>query len=659
MTDETTGAVAAGGMRHLRPPLAGLLAILLFAAGMLQFAGLAWRAWPAESRVNDGRLPTFFAVHINPYGVFSEDFHLYAVRAKRIRDRGWSDSLLYRREGAGTNYVAPIQVLIGRLAVATGGEPVRYACLLTVLLTVVWSGLYLAVRRWLPVALPWGLALFAVLVTVQWESTLYFLYDPPFSADQWPVHRGLRLATNSWTSPLLTAVLLLASSLPFAERVPPGRWVGLAVLLGALAGADNWSFAVAWLSCGWMLPVLFLAGRAGGTSIRAKVPAAASLTAVLGGTWLVHKLLTTSLAGDVSLRSGIGPEWLSAVDEPSLWVHIALQWGASGGFWTVAAIVVLAGMTFIGHGSTGDAQTGRQMACQLLTAASLPLLAMLTLLPVLRRSGMELYLAYQVYWRIDFVLLLVLMLLAGEVVRRCVSWYVQRSGQTAGTAVRAWSTLIIVALCSQFVVHQLRIERFIRKVAARDFFLTADAERLRDWLQDYERRKGAFSLATLSHELNYLSAYWTDADLLLPEGFPYHSAADNGEIRRRTVDLLRLYGATPESWDEFAKPGQGNDQEDWHKSRTLSTQEGFLYYLYHRAAQLRSVEHPRWALEEKERIAEELGRSGGEIPQPDVIVIDGAARAIGTARLDGYERAFAHGDLEAWVRRGDPALHPD
>ncbi|HTN04924.1 MAG TPA: hypothetical protein VL132_23760, partial [Planctomycetaceae bacterium] len=68
---------------------AGLGAVWLFALAFLQFALIDHWAVPASERVNDGRQATFFAVHLNPYYVFSEDFHLYVVRSKRILERGW------------------------------------------------------------------------------------------------------------------------------------------------------------------------------------------------------------------------------------------------------------------------------------------------------------------------------------------------------------------------------------------------------------------------------------------------------------------------------------------------------------------------------------------------------------------------------------------
>src|SRR5262245_8916442 len=72
----------------------GLGIIFLFAVSYLQLGLVSLNHAPAAKRVNNGKQPTFFAFCIEPYGLASEDFHLYWMRSKRILDRGWSDSLL-------------------------------------------------------------------------------------------------------------------------------------------------------------------------------------------------------------------------------------------------------------------------------------------------------------------------------------------------------------------------------------------------------------------------------------------------------------------------------------------------------------------------------------------------------------------------------------
>ena len=126
---------------------------------------------PAGERVNNGRHATFFAVDINPYYVFSEDFHLYVVRAKRILDRGWTDSPLYATDHQKPSYAAPLPAAaLMMVAVATDGRPLPYALFIVGVLAIAWGVLYVAAARWLdksvsPLSVP-----IAVLVTVLFES---------------------------------------------------------------------------------------------------------------------------------------------------------------------------------------------------------------------------------------------------------------------------------------------------------------------------------------------------------------------------------------------------------------------------------------------------------------------------------------------------------
>jgi hypothetical protein len=191
--------------------------------------------------------------------------------------------------------------------------------------------------------------------------------------------------------------------------------------------------------------------------------------------------------------------------------------------------------------------------------------------------------------------------------------------------------------------------------------------------------------------LNYLCAYWTNADLLLPEGFPYHNAASNIEIDERMADVLRLYRSNPDDWIEFNLHGHSDDQWSWHESRLRSAREGYSYYLMHRGlsasghtdpyqwarprcesekgttalmAELRrrddrarqiaaKVRHgkPVAAIEMADRVARKLAeRDHLPPPRPDVVIVDEVSRAFGTPDFTGYRRAFVHGSIEAWVR---------
>jgi hypothetical protein len=131
---------------------------------------------------------------------------------------------------------------------------------------------------------------------------------------------------------------------------------------------------------------------------------------------------------------------------------------------------------------------------------------------------MEYFLYHQLYWRADYCLIFALMLAIGEWLNKGVPVISSR----LTTRIRvSWPATVAVLLSALFVYHNYAIHRFVQNVAARDFFLTADGEGAIRWLKELDRRHDRYELATASIELNYLSAYWTNADLLLPSGFPF------------------------------------------------------------------------------------------------------------------------------------------
>jgi hypothetical protein len=231
---------------------------------------------------------------------------------------------------------------------------------------------------------------------------------------------------------------------------------------------------------------------------------------------------------------------------------------------------------------------------------------------------------------------------------------------------RTWSATIAACLLALGVYHNYRIHWFVTHVAASEFYLPADAENLRGWLEQFERKHGRFELATASIELNYLSAYWTNADLLLPSGFPYHNVASNREIRERAAAVLKLYGATPQSWKAITRHTHGRFQEAWRRSRIEGTGQSYTYHFYHRLRTLNVPDVSGWVREESNQIANSLvqkpdpsrrasfvsysGARGCE-PCPDVILIDPVSRALGNPKLGNYALAFRSGEIEAWVRR--------
>lgn len=683
--------------RQRRSFWAGLFTLLLFAAGFWQFALLDVLAKPASERVNNGREATFFAVHINPYYVFSEDFHLYAVRAKRILDRGWTDSPLASRGGEKTSYAAPLQAALGMVAVQTDGRPVPYTAFMFTILATAWCGLFLAARKWLPEHISTRSILVAVLVTVLFES-VGGLSNRELDYAQWPVHRGLRLSTMAWTSPLVLVTVLAATSLVFDRRKIGGTVLSIAIALLVLAGSDNWAFVIALATTGVTVGLLVLtaiAGKLRGFSVERWKPVVGALAVVIGAVLVAHHFMGGSLSGDALARGGMGKSWLTIPeppDQPVFWSVLRKY------LWVLPIMLVASCIALRLGGSRAEGEAWSRISIgrpdikrlRILSCGAAPLMAVLVVVPVLFGIvGMEEYHAFQFIWRAEYCLAFAVVLLASEIAKLVIRQIADTAAmpKLAGRLEVAATLLVVIPLLGY---HNYRLNNFITRTAASEFFLTEDEEHLRDWLRS-RPACATQSLATASHELNYLCAYWTDADLLLPEGFPYHNAASNVEIEEQMADVLRLYRSNPDDWIAFNLHAHSDDQWSWHESRLRSAREGYSYYLMHRGlsakghtdpyhwarprcesekgttalmAELRRREDrarqvaaqlrhgmPIAALDMAKRVANKLAeRDHLPAPRPDIVIVDEVSRAMGTPDFAGYRRAFRHGSIEAWER---------
>jgi hypothetical protein len=675
--------------------LVPLAVVVLFAAGVLHFARLQWQHLPADQRVNNGAQPTFFAPYLLPSFNFSEDFYLYHVRAKRIADRGWSDSLLYSRPEEGTNVAAPVQVGLSKLAITTDGRPVPYSLYMFAILATAWIAFYAAARCWLPAGVRTASILVAVLLTVLFESTHYFVVKPEYPTfGQWPMFRGLRMSTMSWTNPLLVAVMLCITSLVVDRQRWWARIVLLAGMLLLLAGADNWAFGMAWFATAlvgaWIASEsLFKRWRSGAWPVASRATVC-GLGIVVSVVFLLHQLASGSMQGDMLMRGGFGAKWADSVRNSANIMKVR-DWFVQQGLFPVG--VALFGSWIVLRTNSGGRlpvkltlRASDATAVQIRCLALLPLVAMVVMYSVLKSRGMEPFLRHQLFWRVNYCWLFVFVLAALEWWREAsTTWGASqathaRGAQPSAPRLRAalsklrpksWAAAMTVGIAALLVYHNYRLHWFVGNVAARDFFLTADAEKLRPWLEEYERKHGQFELATASVELNYLAAYWTNADLLLPSGFPYHNAAENQEIRERTVQVLQLYGATPKSWNEFVRPTPGRFQEAWQTSRIKASGRGYLYHLYHRLTSYDAPKSEKWKVKEHQQIrrcltqpkaddgaeADNVAESIKPLAQPDVIIVDEVSRALGQPDLTSYDCSFRSETIEAWVRRDAAVAH--
>jgi hypothetical protein len=279
--------------------------------------------------------------------------------------------------------------------------------------------------------------------------------------------------------------------------------------------------------------------------------------------------------------------------------------------------------------------------------ALLPIVSVAVLYTAMSERGMEKFLLNQLYWRADYCLLFAVVLAVAEWLRTSLPIF-------ASYRRYAWTAVASIALLALFGYHNYRIHWFVNNVAARDFFLTADAQGLKPWLERFDREHDRYELATASLELNYLSAFWTDADLLLPSGFPYHNTATNAEIEARAVGLMRLYNASEELWLEFTMPTGRRFQDVWLESRIDASGEGYMYHMFHRWAYYKPEGASQKNLESiRRRMGASLCPTDGRvtIPSPEIILVDPVSRSLGEPDLSNYVLAHQSGSIEAWVRK--------
>jgi hypothetical protein len=340
---------------------------------------------------------------------------------------------------------------------------------------------------------------------------------------------------------------------------------------------------LAWGAMGIVL--LIVAGsaivtRAAGQAMQLSRPLSLGLILLLA--LAAFAAQTGALRGDALARAGLGSQWQT----PGTWIAPVNQelirnylLGAAA---LLAASLVAIRTTVAGRSlgvwlspSWGRWTRGR---LQITACAWMPIVAGMAIVAVFSWIGTDPYHARQFTWRIDYCLLFAVLLLVLESGRRLIV----RSWLPTGRSRLVELSVAVVCVAVLLGYHQRRIHRFIKNTASREFYLTRDEEQLHDWLKTYSRGRGRYSLATASPELNLLCAFWTDTDLWLPSGFPYHCASSRQRLEKRTADVMRLYDASPQRWLSFNLHMHADDQWSWAQSRVLSARQGYMYYLLHR-----------------------------------------------------------------------------
>ena len=596
-----------------------------------------------ERGPNDGVEATFFVFHGTPNFAHPEDFYFYALRAKRIAERGSNDDL-FAGEGRWTVPRNPLQYAVGRLVLATDGAPAAHAGLWFALLLLS----HLVLYRALSLAFPHtpGLAgrlaivsIFATCPTLQAAVSLFADLANTTDPAIWPGGRMARLSTYAWSNGLFAAILVVTARVARDGALPAEAKAILFLGLLALAGGDIWAFALAFAIVAFAILHWFARlastsppGNAGaplGRWIRDNVVFIHGIALTLA----VFALLGAGVDDAALDRGGIGPLWRG---EGGFHILELDRWYA--GFLVRAGLTLAAMAVFLPF-------LGRRRRSTPFLLALPVLAATLAAFAGAEWHGVQFYQMIQFHQRIESGLWLAVLVVAALAGRRAGAPMLRR---LAGAMARPLvAGIMVTSIPFAYTALSLaRVDGHIRAVAARDGALPKRLEDLRDVVACLETRRGVEDVATLNPELNHLMAYWTGADLILPVGFPLHYGRGDAATVRRMGAILRLYRVTREAWSGFPLNQQTSATLTWPASRLLSARQSYLYWLFHHAARR---DHDRRVAE----IADALEAAAIPAIAPRLILEDEVSRALGRPSTRDHEKLLSGGGITLWLRLND------
>lgn len=601
-----------------------ILRLSVVCTAILAFAGfLSWQLHAAgdlRDRIppaarnsmtpNNGDLSTTFLLHIQPYWIFSEDYHLYYLRAKRMAAFGPVDDVLEPSRSRRYDLRNAAQVAITLLPALFGENLHHYAViyflsLAASLLVIFWATNAVTRHAFL------SLCATMIVVTLVVEIRFY------------------RISTTLFSLPLL--VLILArlmrpgSGGSALARHATDRILGAALL--ALSALDVWAylFGLSILCCAAVGDIV--RGRTG--------PMVPRLLASLPSVLYLGATVALYSGGDLSLRAGMRLAERGVSDMTTLFNNSLFLYMVAG-----IAVIYALDRRSPGPWMMTSVVSG-YAACGL---------------------GLGLGFGIDIYQLKHFVVFLKpLAAWVAVVSLATLDWksIMNRNATTAavlrlfdGQNVR-WTgpagNLLFLGLAAAVACNDIVSSRFIGSVQAATvhFANPRRHEQLLAFLQENVRDQRGRSFLTLSPELNYFIAFHSEFDMLLPSGFPLHSTRSNEEIALRMAGISRLLGIRPAVWGSVLQPGQ--DHDAWIRSRALAAQRNLLYDLYHRYGL-----HDRGRTRLLEVLSREMAAPSREPTAPDYILVDEVASSLQAQVPGNYLLIYDDHHLRLYRRAPDP-----
>lgn len=581
------------------------------------FSEDVWNGMP-----NNGKTATAFAVNISPYYIFSEDFHLYFLRARRIARFGFVNDILEPSRSSGADFRNPVQVLVCLPMALWGHKIPAYSIFIWVYLSVAYVFLYFINYRMFKnsaFALLCSLAVFVALG-----------------------YRGLRVSTYLLSVPALIGGLsLLISKLRIIgeKRLVIRDLLPVTMILGVLGLWDVWSFLFLFfifLIFGGCF--VFIQSRAAGPEWFKSVISAVRMFSIAMIPVAAAVFINKPAHQDLLNRAGF---FVSTVVDLS---HIEPVNVLKGVLLCISAILLFRGIRGIFFAVTVFLFLGFVV----LVLFSIFFLRMephaLSHFYFISHAVWMWWLWVIVFWPETLVFWdnlkkkKIFLALGGGILN---SNLLQRA--------------LFAACFLLFLYIGIRFYHFSPEKRYPEFAIPRKYEELVEHLQANVKVQKGKSLLTLSHELNLLLAYHTDFDLLLPEGFPLYSSKTNQEIFDRMTAISRFLRIPAEGWAAFLRQDVPATQFAWVISRELSESTNYIYYLLHRFGTGRHFSDTKedHAVFLENRLCDEVlsGKSDLQAP-PDFVVSEGMYKVLGLRPPIGYDLVFQSEDVALYQKKG-------
>jgi len=494
---------------------------------------------PTEHWVNDGTIASTFTWHANPFDIVSEDFHLYLLRAKRMWEMGWDRDIMDGQKFSNMDVRNVVQVLLCSPAALfcsnTGTLAYLYIFYFTCIFGLIW---YTFKEKG-----TWPIYSFLGMIVI-----LFSFGD-----------RIYRMGTTLFSGPLLLMLLSFQMSLLFEKKSN-----------GSILKSENSSLKI-WGSSLILLILLFL-----------------DIWAACFGLFLVGISILINFNSKDYSKSLIS---LFAMLIPLL-------------FFVLITRNLFSQDALLRTGNNFHENDYGKIVNEFFNFNLNKKLLAINILMVLFSRSKKHILLFIISLFTPITLALLWTFIFNIEITQIFHFYHFQNSVLAWIAIHSilnfefekkiiyhsvkWCGIIIPILLVVFFYkpffYKLRQQSIENKsVDTQGFASWANSKAIEKLINQTKfKTNKKDNIATISYEVAYALAFYSQAKILLPSGFPLHSQKSNLQLAEAYISMGTTLGIPKDSLIHFPNFQHPSEQTNWDQGRVKSERAGFAYNLFHR-----------------------------------------------------------------------------